>query len=47
MMMCMLKDEQTYLTLFQKLIARLPGLGTYLQGYASDSEASLRYGCYD
>ena len=41
-MMCMLKEGTTYLTLFQKLTAQLPGLKLHLQGYASDSEQALR-----
>ena len=42
LMLCMLKDECTYLTLFQKMTAHMPGLKGYLQGYASDHEKSLR-----
>ena len=42
MMLCMLKDKATYLTLFQKLTAQVTGLKAYLQGYSTDSEASLR-----
>lgn len=42
MMLCMLKDKGTYLTLFQKLTAQVPGLKKYLQGYSSDSESALR-----
>lgn len=42
MMLCMLKDKSTYLTLFQKLTAHVPGLKMYLQGYSSDSECALR-----
>ena len=41
LMLCMLKHEQTYITLFQKLKAERPGLQVYLQGYATDSEAAL------
>jgi len=41
-MLCMLKDKATYLTLFQKLTAKVPGLKVYLQGYSTDSEESLR-----
>ena len=42
MMLCMLKDKSTYLTLFQKMTAQVPGLKVYLQGYSTDSEAPLR-----
>ena len=42
LILCMLKHEQTYITLFQKLKAHRPGLQVYLQGYATDSEAALR-----
>ncbi|CAB4026532.1 Hypothetical predicted protein [Paramuricea clavata] len=42
MMLGMLKDKSTYLTLFQKLTAQVPGLKLYLQGYSSDSESALR-----
>ena len=42
MMLCMLKDKSTYLTLFQKLTAQVPGLKVYLQGYSSDSEDALK-----
>ena len=42
LMLCMLIDECTYLTLFQKMKAHMPGLKGYLQGYASDHEKSLR-----
>ena len=38
----MLKDECTYLTVFQKMTAQMPGLKAHLQGYASDHEKSLR-----
>ena len=41
-MLCMLKDKATYLTLFQKLTADAPGLQTHLQGYSTDSEQALR-----
>ena len=40
--LCMLKDECTYLTLFQKMTAHMSGLKGYLQGYASDHEKPLR-----
>ncbi len=42
MTLCMIKDKGTYLTLFQKLTAQVPGLKLYLQGYSSDSESALR-----
>eukprot|EP00112_Aurelia_sp_Birch-Aquarium-sp1_P002574 Seg1285.4 transcript_id=Seg1285.4/GoldUCD/mRNA.D3Y31 product="hypothetical protein" protein_id=Seg1285.4/GoldUCD/D3Y31 len=42
MMMCLLKDKETYLTLFQKLASKVPGLQLYLQGYCTDSEKALR-----
>lgn len=42
MMLCMLKDKSTYLTLFQKLTAQVPGLKIHLQGYSTDSECALR-----
>ena len=42
LMLCMLKDECTYLTLFRKMTAHMPGLKGYLQGYTSDHEKSLR-----
>ena len=41
-MLCMLKDKATYLTLFQKLTALVPGLKMYLQGYSTDGEEALR-----
>ena len=40
LMLCMLKNECTYLTLFQKMAAHVPGLKGYLQGYASDHKKS-------
>ena len=42
MMLCMLKEKTTYLTLFQKLTAQVPGLKVYLQGYSTDAEVPLR-----
>ena len=42
MMLCMIKDKNTYLTLFQKIVSSIPGIKQYLQGYATDSEAALR-----
>ena len=41
MMLCLLKDEETYVTMFQKLTAKIPGLH-FLQGYCTDSEKALR-----
>ena len=38
----MLKDKSTYLTLFQKLSAQVPGLQINLKGYCTDSEEALR-----
>ena len=42
MMLCLLKDEETNLSLFQKITAKIPSLKMFLQGYASDSEKALR-----
>ena len=42
LMLCLLKDKTTYITLFQKLLSKVPGIGVFLQGYATDSEAALR-----
>ena len=42
MMLCLLKDKETYLTLFQKLNSKAPGLQLYLHGYSTDSEKALR-----
>jgi len=41
-MLCMLKDKSTYLTLFQKLSAQVPGLQVNLKGYCMDSKEPLR-----
>lgn len=41
-MLCMSKDKSTYLTLFQKLSAQVPGLQVSLKGYCTDSEEALR-----
>ena len=41
-MLCMLKDKATYITLFQKITARLPGVKAYLQAYCTDGELALR-----
>ena len=38
----MLKDKESYITLFQKRIARIPGLKIYLQAYCTDGERALR-----
>jgi hypothetical protein len=37
-LLCMLKDKATYLTLFQKITAQVPGLKIFLQGYSTDGE---------
>ena len=42
LMLCLLKDQCTYDTLFQKMSSTVPGLACYLQGYASDFERALR-----
>ena len=42
LMLCLLKDQCTYDTLFQKMNSVVPGLASYLQGYASDCEKALR-----
>eukprot|EP00112_Aurelia_sp_Birch-Aquarium-sp1_P000453 Seg1043.4 transcript_id=Seg1043.4/GoldUCD/mRNA.D3Y31 product="hypothetical protein" protein_id=Seg1043.4/GoldUCD/D3Y31 len=42
MMLCLLKDKETYLTLFQKLNSKAPALQLYLQGYSTDSEKALQ-----
>lgn len=39
--LCMLKDECTYLNLFQKLSAHMLGSRGYLQRYTSDHKKSL------
>ena len=41
-MLCMLKDKSTYLTLFQKLSTQVPDLQVSLKGYCTDSEEALR-----
>ena len=41
-MLCMLKDKASYITLFQKMTARIPGLKVYLQAYCTDGEKALR-----
>ena len=40
-MLCVLKDTETYLTLFQKLTAKVPGLKVYIQGFSADGEKAL------
>uniref|UniRef100_A0A7M5WL89 Uncharacterized protein n=2 Tax=Clytia hemisphaerica TaxID=252671 RepID=A0A7M5WL89_9CNID len=42
LMLCMLKDQATYDTLFQKMSSTTPGLKHFLQAYASDCETALR-----
>ena len=42
LMLCLLRDQCTYDTLFQKMNSVVPGLASYLQGYASDCEKALR-----
>ena len=47
LMLCLLKDQCTHDTLFQKISAAFPGLACCLQGYASDCEKALRnLACY-
>ena len=41
-LICMLKEKQTYITLFNALTSKVPGLQMYLQGYSSDSEVAIR-----
>ena len=41
-MLCMLKDKATYLALFQRMTAKVPGLKVFLQAYCSDGEKPLR-----
>ena len=41
LMLCMLKDECTYLNLFQKMSAHMLGSRVYLQGYTSDHKKSV------
>ena len=40
-MLFMLKDKASYITLFQKMTARIPGLKVYLQAYCTDGEKAL------
>ena len=40
-MLCMLKDKATYLALFQRMTAKVPGLKVFLQAYCSDGERPL------
>ena len=42
LMLCLLKDQCTYDTLFQKMSSIASSLACYLQGYASDREKTLR-----
>ena len=42
LMLCMLNNQCTYDTLFQKMSSAVPGLACYIQGYASDCEKALR-----
>ena len=41
LMLCMLKDKATYVTLFQKMTAKMPGLKAYLHPCCSDGEKPL------
>jgi len=41
MMLSLLKYMLTYLILFHKLTAQVPGLKAHLQGYSTDSEVPL------
>ena len=41
-MLCMLKDNELYITLFQKMSACIPGFKVYLQAYCTDGEKALR-----
>ncbi|CAH3147135.1 unnamed protein product [Pocillopora meandrina] len=41
-MLCMLRDKATYVTLFQKMTAKMPGLKVFLQAYSTDGEKPLR-----
>ena len=36
MMLCMLKDKETYVTQFQKMVSRRPGLCVHLRSYGTD-----------
>ena len=40
-MICMTKEEQTYLSFIHCLLREVPGLGQYLHAYGSDHEAAL------
>ena len=42
LMLCMLNNQFTYETLFQKMSTAVPGPACYIQGYASDCEKALR-----
>ncbi|KXJ08996.1 hypothetical protein AC249_AIPGENE19531 [Exaiptasia diaphana] len=41
MMVCMTKEEQTYLSFVHRLIREVPGLSKYLKAYGTDSEDGL------
>lgn len=41
-MLCMFRDKTTYVTLFQKMTAKMPGLKVFLQAYSTDGEKPLR-----
>ena len=41
-MLCTLKEKATYVTLFQKMTAKMPGLKVFLQAYCNDREKPLR-----
>ena len=41
-MLCMLEDKASYITLFQKMTGRIPCLKVYLQAYCTDGEKPLR-----
>ena len=41
-MLCVLKDKATYVALFQRMTAKVPGLKVFLQAYCSDGERALR-----
>ncbi|XP_066919345.1 uncharacterized protein [Clytia hemisphaerica] len=42
MMLCLLKDQSTYDTLYDKITSKAPGIPIYMQGTASDCEQALR-----
>ena len=41
-MLCMWNNKETYVTLFQKMVARRPGLRVHLRSYGTDSEVAIR-----